>query len=133
MAEKKLISRPNDNPFEAPSETTPVKPKKSARIRNVGIAQKRLLWAVLVSFTPLIFPPLFLLTIPFQMYSIYALAKALKMSTVTSLLLLLLMFIPLVSLIVMLVLSGKATTVLQEAGIRVGLMGARMRDLPPVA
>jgi hypothetical protein len=53
--------------------------------------------------------------------SVLRLAKALGMSQV---LYAILMFVPCVSLIVLLMLNGKATAQLKQAGIKVGLMGA---------
>lgn len=41
------------------------------------------------------------------------------------------MFIPLIGLIILLIVNGKATNVLREDGIHVGLLGARMSDIPP--
>jgi hypothetical protein len=38
--------------------------------------------------------------------------------------------IPLVGLIVLLIVNGKATRILRKNGIGVGLLGARLRDLP---
>jgi hypothetical protein len=50
-------------------------------------------------------------------------------STGIGILLAILTLIPLVGLIVLLVINGKATTVLKRHGIAVGLLGARMSDL----
>ena len=97
-------------------------------IREVGLAQRLLLWAVLASFVGIVFRPAMLLTIPFQLYSVYKLAKALEMSSGASSGWLVAMFIPLVSLICLLVLNSRATKVLKQAGIRVGLMGAKVAD-----
>lgn len=41
------------------------------------------------------------------------------------------MFIPLVGLIILLVVNGKATSVLREHGVHVGLLEAGMSDIPP--
>jgi len=57
----------------------------------------------------------------FMILSVTRLAKALDQSPV---LYAILMIIPCVSLIMLLVLSGKATTRLSQAGIKVGLLGA---------
>jgi hypothetical protein len=40
------------------------------------------------------------------------------------------MFIPLVNLIVLLTINGKATKVLRENGINVGLLGASTSEIP---
>ncbi|AIE87306.1 hypothetical protein [Fimbriimonas ginsengisoli] len=57
----------------------------------------------------------------FMIMSVIRLAKALALSPV---LYTILMFIPCVSLIALLMLSGKATARLSQAGIKVGLLGA---------
>ncbi len=57
----------------------------------------------------------------FMIVSVIRLAKSLQQSTV---LYAILMFVPCVSLIALLVISGKATTQLQQAGVKVGLLGA---------
>jgi hypothetical protein len=57
----------------------------------------------------------------FMVISIVKLSKALAQPAV---LYAILMFVPCISLIVLLVLSGKASARLQQAGVKVGLMGA---------
>lgn len=57
----------------------------------------------------------------YMIISVIRLAKALDLSQV---LYAILMFVPCVSLIVLLMLSGKATARLTQAGIKVGLLGA---------
>jgi len=64
---------------------------------------------------------LWLALLIFMILSVVRLAKALSQSQV---LYAILMFIPCVGLLVLLSLSGKATKQLQQAGIKVGLMGA---------
>jgi hypothetical protein len=59
--------------------------------------------------------------IAFQVISVVRLAKPLKEPTI---LYGILMFIPYLSFIMLVVISGKATKLLKEAGIKVGLMGA---------
>lgn len=39
-------------------------------------------------------------------------------------------FIPLIGLIILLIVNGKATNVLRQHGVHVGLLGARMSDIP---
>lgn len=104
--------------------------RDSMMVRAVGIAQRLLLWAVLASILGWIIPFAFLVTIPFQLYCVYKLAKALELGTGALILYLTAMFIPLVSLICLLVLNSKATSVLRDAGIKVGLMGAKPSELP---
>lgn len=51
-------------------------------------------------------------------------------STTTGIVLGILTFIPLVGLIVLLIVNGKATNVLRQNGITVGLMGAKSSQIP---
>jgi hypothetical protein len=51
-------------------------------------------------------------------------------STGTGVLLGILTLIPCIGLIVLLVINGKATTILKNNGVRVGFLGANMADLP---
>ena len=62
----------------------------------------------------------------FQLVSIYKLGRAPQLF---AWLYLLGAFVPCISLIVLLVINGKATGALQKAGIRVGLLGARLADV----
>lgn len=66
-----------------------------------------------------------------SMYGVYMLAKALRMSG--AILYAIAMFLPLISLLVLLVLNDKATKVLQNSGVRVGLMGADCADLERIS
>lgn len=110
-------------------------------LRNVGIAQRRLMGAMLVQVACIVVR---LLPIPFalgfivlliasayQCYVVFRLAEATGMETAARIVWLLLMFVPLVSLICLLLLNKKATDILRAAGIDVGLMGAKLQDLPP--
>lgn len=42
-----------------------------------------------------------------------------------------LIFIPLIGLLILLVINHDATKVLRRHGVRVGMLGARLRDIPP--
>ena len=99
-------------------------------VRNVGMAQRLLLWAILASIVGPFVPFAFIAIIPFLLYCVYRLAKALQLSTAASVLYLLAMFIPLVSLICLLILNRKAISLLRANGIRVGFMGVKPSDLP---
>jgi hypothetical protein len=63
---------------------------------------------------------------------VYKLAKALGFGAGSTILYLIAMFIPLLNLICLLDLNSKATSILRDAGIKVGLMGAKLSDLPDV-
>jgi hypothetical protein len=106
-------------------------------LREVAISQRQVMLCVLgqivigvlngvasaAKIPALGFVDLFLLlgVFIFMIISVLRLAKALGLSQV---LYVILMFIPCVSLIMLLILSQKATTHLQQAGIKVGLLGA---------
>ena len=62
------------------------------------------------------------------MFFVFKLAQALNYSMVVAILCCILLVVPLVSLITMLVLNGKATKILKENGIKVGLFGANVND-----
>ena len=74
--------------------------------------------------------PLLIVTIPFQLYCVYRLGKALGLSTGVLVLCLIAMLLPIVSLGCLVVLNSKATGILRAAGIKVGFMGAKPSDLP---
>lgn len=108
-----------------------------SRLRNLAGAQKLAIWAVLANIISTIFFPLMLLAIPFMLYAVYRLVKAVAdrpdRATASAVLAMLAMFIPLVSLIVLVVLNDKATSKLQLNGVKVGFMGAKSSDLPQTA
>ncbi|WP_269792318.1 hypothetical protein [Stenotrophomonas sp. Iso1] len=56
---------------------------------------------------------------------LYKVCRGLKISGVVIALLFLAMFVPLVNFVTLLVLNGRATRALQQAGYKVGLFGAR--------
>jgi hypothetical protein len=64
-----------------------------------------------------------------QLVALANLSRALGYSILMTIAFLLLLFLPLIALIVLLVLIGKATRRLKEAGYRVGLFGAK--ETPP--
>ena len=103
-----------------------------SNIRAVGLAQRLLLWAVLTSIIGWLLLPLLIFAIPFQLYAVFKLAKALTFSTSSAVMYFIAMFLPIVGFICLLMLNNKATVVLQTHGFRVGLMGVKISDLPPV-
>jgi hypothetical protein len=63
--------------------------------------------------------------------TVFVFMMAIKVyGTGTGIVLGLLVIIPLVGLITLLIINSKATAILKENDIRVGLLGARMSDLP---
>ena len=100
------------------------------KVRAIGLAHRPLHWAILASILGWVIPYAILVAIPFNLYCIYKLAKALEMSTVSAGFYVVAMFIPLVSLVCLLILHRTAVKLLRAEGIRVGLMGAKISDLP---
>ena len=99
-------------------------------LREVGLSQRLMVWGILA--WPLgFFPPAMLITIPFQLYCVYKLARALQLNAPIIAVSLLLTLAPLICLLVFLALNQKALKTLRSGGIRVGLMGANREDLPP--
>ena len=88
-----------------------------------------MIWAI-VAWLPGFFPPLMIITIPFQLYCVYRLARALKLGIVPIAGSMILIFVPFICLLVLLAVNLKAMAVLRAAGIPVGLLGARVSDLP---
>ncbi len=106
-------------------------------LKEVAVTQKHILYCVLGQFgvgilnaiagaaqlTALAFLDIALALglLVFMIISVIKLTKALNLSAVIYAIL---MFVPCVSLIVLLILNGKATERLKQAGIKVGLLGA---------
>lgn len=113
-------------------------------LRTIAIGQKWLLYALLLSLLAQV--PIFLLTRPgafppaglaltlviavIQIAALCKLGVALKMHIASIIFCSLLMLVPCVSLITLMVINDKATKKLQAAGIKVGLMGAKLSALP---
>jgi hypothetical protein len=99
------------------------------RLHRIAVAQKLLIWGVVVAMVPLMSPVLYLLALPFQLYAVYRTSKALDFGSGAVVLYIVAMFVPLVGVIMLLVLNSNATKALKAAGISVGLIGARKDDL----
>lgn len=113
-----------------------------AGLRQVAVWQRNVLFCVLGQFgigvlraiiletsspaLAIVFLVLALALLVYMLASVSNLSKALGVS---SIIYLILMFVPCVSLIALLVLNGKATTRLQSAGIKVGLLGANPKNI----
>ena len=128
-------------------------PMATSQVRAVGLAQRRIMWVILgailltlsfvmgagITAALAAVPPLVLLVglalmrlalFALMMISVYQLAAALGYSMTSRVLCTIAMIIPLVGLIVLLVVNQSATNLLRRNGVHVGLMGARLRDLP---
>ncbi len=99
-------------------------------LREVGLSQRLMVWAILTWFIGF-FPPAMLVTVPFQLYCVYRLARALQLGATMIAVALLVALIPLICLVAFVMLNQKAIRALRSAGIQVGWMGARKEDLPP--
>jgi hypothetical protein len=99
-------------------------------LMEVAKRQKSIIWMILISFAAMFIPYATVVTGIIQVYFIYKLAAALRSSAAW--VYIILAFIPLVGLIALLVINSKATKKLQENGVKVGLMGARMADFDKI-
>ena len=127
-------------------------PRRDPMVRKVGLAQRRIMWVILaaialtVSFavgaaiTPQSGPAMFvvigvlalcrLAIFVLMVIGVYQLASALEAGTVACVLYCIGMIIPCINLIILLVVNQQATNLLKRNGIKVGLMGASVADLP---
>jgi hypothetical protein len=94
-------------------------------VLEVAKFQKWVIWMILISLVAMFIPFATIVTGIIQLYFIFKLATALRLSAWGYIIM---AFIPLIGLIALLHLNGKATKKLKASGIRVGLMGARMED-----
>ena len=101
-------------------------PKPLNDILEVANRQKQILWMILISIPATFIPFATLVTGVIQIYFIVKLAKAVGSS---AWLYAVLAFLPLIGLIALLRLNGKATKILKDNGVAVGLMGANSDDL----
>jgi O-antigen ligase len=104
---------------------------QTLNIREVGLAQRLLMWGVLAGIFGLV-PVLLIVIWPFHLYCYWRITSALQIETGAKIFCMLLMLVPLVNLITLLIFNGKATRALRGAGIKVGLMGPKIADLPAV-
>jgi hypothetical protein len=122
-------------------------------VRDVALAQRRVMWVILaalllvISFafgwalprsmsrTELVVAVVFLIgarlaIVVFMMMGVYKLTRAMGASTTKSVLAMLSMLVPYIGLIVLLVVNQRATKLLTKSGLKVGLMGVRLADIP---
>lgn len=98
-------------------------------LRKIAAAQKLLLWSLLAILPIFFVPYLALLAWVFQIWAVCNMGAALKLPNLW--LWVIGTMIPLLGIFVLLRMNAKVNTTLQSAGIRVGLMGANMKDLNP--
>ena len=102
----------------------------SEAILEVAERQKLILWMILISFAALFFPPAIIVVNLIQIYFIFKLAQAVR--SPSAWIYIVLSCLPFISLIALLYINGKATKVLKENEINVGLMGADPADLKKI-
>jgi hypothetical protein len=119
----------NQQPPIPPPSGEIFRPSNSAGIelREIASAQKLLLWAIVATLPVFLIPYLILPAWAFQIWAVYNMSKTLKLPNIW--LWVIGTMIPLIGLFVLLRMNAKATSTLQIAGVRVGLMGATMNDL----
>jgi len=108
----------------------------NAEVVTIATRQKRIIWVFLASLTivPIIamFAPVVLLLSGLVQFAVcYDLAKSLKFGEPPALFIV--MLIPFVNLILMLTLVAKASKVIREKGVSVGLLGASKSQLEQLA
>ncbi len=104
----------------------------NAQLCEIGKRQKQILWMILICLVANIAsrllqaPVLIIVAALFQFYFVYKLAKSVGSMAWPYIILL---FIPLLGLIGLFVLSDKATKILKNHGLKVGLMGVPSKEL----
>jgi hypothetical protein len=128
--EAATVPAPPPPPAPIPGEfTTP-------ELRHICKSQNLLMVAVLAGFAtffiikiPVVGLFLVLGVAAFEIYALFQLGTALRMSPTVVALLCLCMFIPFVSLVILVVVSGRASKLLKARGVRIGLMGGNAGDI----
>ncbi len=104
--------------------------RTSKEILELAKRQKQMIWMMLLSIEALFIPYLAIVTGIIQFYFILKLAQAIRSSAAW--VYIILAFIPLIGLLALLHINGKATKILQEHGLKVGLTGARPSELETI-
>jgi hypothetical protein len=122
------------NPYQTPKAAVGDGIDDSEDIEKVRTGQKMLIYAILLNFVtygfqgaglPVIGVLVAIGALILSLVGIFRVGSGMGFGTVAKIGLVLLMFVPLVNLITLLVLNGRATKMLREAGYAVGLLGAR--------
>jgi len=102
----------------------------SGNLREIALRQRWLLLSILGYFPAFYVWQLLFVVIPLEVACFSLLANSLKWPTGKTLVYAVLMLIPYLGILFLLLLNQSATKRLQAAGVRVGFMGASIRDLP---
>ena len=98
-----------------------------AELLEVAKHQKNILWMFLISIVASFIPLATIVTGFVMVFFIYKLAKAIRSTNVW--LYIVLAFFPLLNVVALVRVNGKATKILESNGIKVGLMGASLKDI----
>ena len=133
----------NENPYQSPSDESPIVGVKSGSredLRSVAKYQKGILVCILVYLIAVIgqfaipaeFRPIIALGVLAVGLAgtVFVFLLAIKVySTGVGVLMAILTLVPCVGLIMLLVVNGKATAILKQNGIKVGLLGANLSQI----
>ena len=97
-------------------------------VADIAAAQKLLIVAFLGGIAGNVFWRFMIITVPLMLYAVYRIVKALGLDKRIGFFMFA-MFIPFVGPVCLLVLNSMATKSLRNAGVRVGLLGAKRADL----
>jgi hypothetical protein len=120
------------NPYQAPKAQVATPAGRSEGTEKVASGQKLVIYAILFNFVTLALQVAIgpiaglvgIVALVLSLIGIFRIGSGMGFSIVVKILLVVLMFVPLVNLITLLILNGRATKRLREAGYTVGLMGA---------
>ncbi len=96
-------------------------------ILAIAKAQRGVTYCLLVNLLWPMFPPLFLVLLPFRVYFTYRLASLIKIGYAP--IWVIGMFIPFVDLLLLLLLARESSARVREAGFQVGMFGADIRAI----
>ena len=133
----------SENPYQAPADYSKAVGVKSGRrddVRSVATFQKGILMCILVYFVAVIaqfaIPPELRFFVALGVLvvglvgTVFVFLLAIKVySAGVGILLGILTLVPCIGLIVLLIVNGKATEILKQNGIRVGLLGADLSQI----
>ncbi len=133
----------NENPYQSPTtpmEAVGVVSGKREDLRSVAMYQKGILVCILIYlvavFSQFAIPAEFRMLLGIGILvvglagTVFVFLLAMKVyNAILGIVLGILTLIPCVGLLVLLMVNGKATTILKQNGIKVGLMGANLSDI----
>lgn len=150
MSEDQLSGRPASTPPIPEATLSYASADLGREVREIGMAQRKLLWAVLITIGALLIGSFALIplasfpdkvrslvlgvtwygTAIFMMLRMYQLSVAMGYGLTRRVLYMVGTLMPWINLLVVLSATRDATRALERAGIRVGIMGAKLSDLP---